>query len=247
MKEQYIIYLAKCPKNKYYVGITSVSLDLRIKWHFNNLKNSKTKFSKILRKFKNRIKFKCLKKVHSLNEACKYEKFYIKKYNSYKNGYNSTIGGMGTTKLTNKEILESAKLYQTKSEWSLKNKSTYNAAVNRNIFNECIKHMKSYKYKYTDNFILNNAKKFKYIKDWKKEQKPLYDAASRRNLLKDATKHMIRLIKQYTNEELKQIAKKYTRVVDWLKYDINSYQVARSRKLLKICTKHMKKYQRNIL
>ena len=83
--------------NKVYIGITKGTLEKRFKRHVRNAlkEDSHYKFHRALRKY-GADDF-----VVSVVEECddslliEREKFYIEKYDSYRNGYNSTIGGDG--------------------------------------------------------------------------------------------------------------------------------------------------------
>lgn len=111
----YKIYCLITQKN--YIGITTQSIDRRWDQHKNesigetglNLNH----FHLAIRKYgwDNFEKTILLKiesdtKEHLIESLKQLEVFYIEKYNSYKNGYNSTIGGEGIiTDLNNKKVL----------------------------------------------------------------------------------------------------------------------------------------------
>lgn len=103
-----LIYLCQCIKtSKYYVGQTTQDLESRKKAHFcssynENRNDYNVKFHKAIRKYGcDNFTWKVLVEIkansaddlaESLNDL---EWYYIKKYNSYLNGYNSTRGGDG--------------------------------------------------------------------------------------------------------------------------------------------------------
>ena len=120
---QYIVYLCYFPNNKYYVGITSKKLNDRIRKHLNTTKNgSKYKFHNALRKYKHLCKWEIIEKNLSKEEACFLENYYIKHYDSYKKGYNSTLGGEGVLAVEfSKETRKKLSIKQ-----SGKNNSMYN-------------------------------------------------------------------------------------------------------------------------
>lgn len=80
---------------KIYIGITTRSLNRRIYEHlFNAKNNSQTKFHRAIRKYgSDNFEWSIIYKGESLEEIFKKEIFFIQKFNSYKNGYNMTIGG----------------------------------------------------------------------------------------------------------------------------------------------------------
>lgn len=95
----YIVYLiSNSITNKVYVGYTKYILEKRWSQHCKNAMKSKTNtpFYNAIRKYGTDIW------VHSILETCALateaktqEVLYIEKYNSYKNGYNATLGGDG--------------------------------------------------------------------------------------------------------------------------------------------------------
>lgn len=96
MKNSCLVYLFEFPDNKYYVGITTRNLDIRVKEHSISFNKRSSKIAKAIKKVNfNNIKIIILKENISLSLAKKYEIYYIKKYNSFNNGYNSTLGGEG--------------------------------------------------------------------------------------------------------------------------------------------------------
>lgn len=90
-----IIYIAINKINKKcYIGLTSNSLEERIKQHIKDRKRFKYKFYNALNKYGiNNFKWKILYKNVSFNKLSNLEILTIAKYNSYKEGYNSTPGG----------------------------------------------------------------------------------------------------------------------------------------------------------
>ena len=96
--------------NKKYIGKTDFSLIKRFREHINDA------FSKS-RHTENRPLYRAIRKYGVCNfsisivcECCEedadsLEIFYIKKYNTYNNGYNATLGGEGTSKLNHKQII----------------------------------------------------------------------------------------------------------------------------------------------
>lgn len=92
---EYIVYKATSPSGRIYIGITGESLNTRIHKHFYQAKRTKTKFAKCILKYGKNITWQIIKTNLSQKLAIKYEIYYIKKYNTYKDGYNSTLGGEG--------------------------------------------------------------------------------------------------------------------------------------------------------
>ena len=91
-----IIYKSTCLiTNKSYIGKTKGSLEYRIKKHKERLKvNDNNKFRNALRKYgMENFKWEILENINNLCDLNIKEKFYIEKFNTNKNGYNSTLGG----------------------------------------------------------------------------------------------------------------------------------------------------------
>lgn len=110
-----IIYCFHCiPSGKKYIGMTEKILDHRVNQHINNVKRN----YKTCRKFYNAIrKYGINNFIIGIIEECdckvlnEKEKYYIEKFDTYKNGLNSTLGGEGTsgwkhTKETKEKIKE---------------------------------------------------------------------------------------------------------------------------------------------
>lgn len=93
---KFIVYKHEL-NNKKYIGYTSLSLQERLYKHeLNSLYGLDSYFYNAIRKYGiDKIKSCILCECDSKEEAMNKEKYYIKKYNSFKNGYNMTIGGDG--------------------------------------------------------------------------------------------------------------------------------------------------------
>lgn len=101
----YIYIIKNTINNKVYIGQTSQSLKTRFKGHIRDSKE--IDFEKFDYKYKNKLynafrKYGEDKFYMELIEECdndllnEREIYYIKEYDSYKNGYNSTVGGEGS-------------------------------------------------------------------------------------------------------------------------------------------------------
>jgi hypothetical protein len=81
---------------KVYIGKTDINVDYRYKLHLEDSKRQR---------YKNRLLYKAMAKygvenfsVETLEETCQPDEreiYYIDKYNSFKDGYNATLGGGG--------------------------------------------------------------------------------------------------------------------------------------------------------
>ena len=84
--------------NKSYIGYTSKSVSERLKGHYKNafIDNLQAHWHKALRKHgMGAVKTKLLAEADSREEGLKLEMEFIEKFDTYKNGYNQTLGGTG--------------------------------------------------------------------------------------------------------------------------------------------------------
>lgn len=96
MEKMLIIYRAHFTNSdKCYIGITN-NLENRKRQHLKDtLRGADRKFHKAIKKYGEPI-FEILETCQTINELYDAEKRYISQYDSFKNGYNSTLGGEGT-------------------------------------------------------------------------------------------------------------------------------------------------------
>lgn len=133
----YLIYkIENIMNNKVYIGYTSLSINKRFHKHYTNaLCGIKSKLYDSLRKNGITNFSLCeLYKTNDLLEALNMERFYIEKYNSFKNGYNMTLGGDGgncTLYMNDGELSE----YKSKLSHcnSGKNNNTYSGFTDEEI------------------------------------------------------------------------------------------------------------------
>ncbi len=96
---KYLIYKHTIKNtNKSYIGFTSQTMEKRLHKHLLNAKSGiKTKFYNAFNKYGiDSINSEILEYCETESEAIEKESFYIEKFDTYKNGYNSTkIGGGG--------------------------------------------------------------------------------------------------------------------------------------------------------
>ena len=92
-----IVYSLTFPDNKKYIGITTIGLHKRMINHACN--PSKTsKISNVIKEVGiDSIKVETLDTFLNKEDAFKLEQKYIKENNSVENGYNTALGGLGTT------------------------------------------------------------------------------------------------------------------------------------------------------
>lgn len=93
-----IVYKATSPSNKIYIGITITNLKERKRIHLRSTNNgSKLPFHNAIRKYGiENIKWEIIDYESDFQKLKMLEIRYIKEYNSFKKGYNQTLGGEGT-------------------------------------------------------------------------------------------------------------------------------------------------------
>ena len=90
-----IIYKATFPNNKCYIGQTTKEFHIRKNRHKNDAKSgSNYKFHRAIRKYGwNNLKWLILENnINNVSKLDEKEIFYIKKFDTIKNGYNTIIG-----------------------------------------------------------------------------------------------------------------------------------------------------------
>ena len=96
-----IVYSAKSPSGKYYIGITIYPLKKRMRQHEIRSEKRKTNlpaFHSAIKKYGfDNFEWEIIEdNITSWEKLCELEIYYIIKYDSYNNGYNLTKGGEGS-------------------------------------------------------------------------------------------------------------------------------------------------------
>lgn len=100
------VYCYTGENNKKYIGITGYSLFQRAGKDGANYIKDDFAFGRAIKKYGfNFFTSEILADNLTFEEACELEKHYIKLYDTYKNGYNSTLGGEGNIKYDKEQIL----------------------------------------------------------------------------------------------------------------------------------------------
>lgn len=95
-----LIYMRTSPSGKSYIGLTVLSEKTRWKQHIRDAYNPtntcyNSKLSIAIRKYPEQFTVIILEDNIPRSVLGEKEKYYIQKYNTYENGYNSTLGGEG--------------------------------------------------------------------------------------------------------------------------------------------------------
>lgn len=95
-KASHVVYRATSPSGKSYVGKTTKSFIRRKNKHISEANNgSDTPFHRAIRKYGENMKWEILEKCDDDKLLRDRECYYISKYNTYRDGYNCTLGGEG--------------------------------------------------------------------------------------------------------------------------------------------------------
>lgn len=90
-----VVYKATSPSGKSYIGKTIRTLKHRKMMHYATANRYDTPFSRALRKYEKELEWVILGSFSTDAELRKAEIDFIKKYDTYNNGYNCTLGGEG--------------------------------------------------------------------------------------------------------------------------------------------------------
>ena len=114
----YIYCIVNKINDKKYVGKTEVSIERRFKEHINDSKKvyeEKRPLYSAIKKYGEENFFVYLLEECTKEEACEKEIFWIKKLNTFKKGYNATIGGDGRPFIDEETIIEEYKVLKRAS------------------------------------------------------------------------------------------------------------------------------------
>lgn len=111
MKKYKVYRIYNMITKKSYIGYTSLSIDKRFHKHYtNSLFGIKSKLYDSIRKYgADKFTLSILFETDTKEEALKSEKNFISKFDTFKNGYNMTLGGDGgdcTIYMSEEEIIE---------------------------------------------------------------------------------------------------------------------------------------------
>lgn len=114
----YIYKITNNVNDKIYVGKTIRSLKIRFKEHLKDSDIEDNKLYRAMRKYgKENFSIEEIEEV-SKEVLSERERFWIKEYDSYYNGYNSTFGGDGESATDEEKIIELYRLGKTMKEIS---------------------------------------------------------------------------------------------------------------------------------
>ena len=150
------VYMHTSPSGKSYIGISTREKGIRWKEHVANAYDpSKVEygypFQQAIRKYgEDNFKYKVLAEGVPLDQLYELEIHFVEKYNTFKNGYNQTIGGIDTSKWEG--IFKTVKVngkYESLSGWMAPIKDK---VVKDKVNKEATKKKSSKKYKLVKGF-----------------------------------------------------------------------------------------------
>lgn len=129
-----IIYKATSPSGKVYVGQTIFELVARKTRHLRDAKNPtlsnyNSKFYRAIRKYGNKMKWEIIEKDVPIELLNVKECEWIQDFNSYRDGYNETLGGDGGSPMLGRKHSE-----ETKKKIKESNLKTYSSLQLREKF-----------------------------------------------------------------------------------------------------------------
>lgn len=109
-----LIYKVTSPSGKVYIGQTIQKLSTRKARHIRdahkaNLVVYNSKFYRAIRKYGNKLQWKVVQTLLSEQYLSHYEKIWIQLEDSYRNGYNETLGGEGGSPMLGRKHSEETK------------------------------------------------------------------------------------------------------------------------------------------
>lgn len=184
------VYKLTFPSNKVYIGITN---NWYKRWsdHISISKSSKlqNQLYKALRKYSpENVKWEIIDYAEDYATAHELEIAYIQQYNSFKCGYNATLGGDGVSKWTKEALKLEARKYNRKIDFKVGNQSAYvilntYKQIDKNFYDKCISHFVSKRKKQNKKWsiekLISSVSDYKCIVDICHTNKPLYAALGR--------------------------------------------------------------------
>lgn len=233
------IYTIEFENNSVYIGLT-YNLEKRKSEHM--LKSS-NKYVKELIKDNISFSFSSDNILYSVDNVSEIELNLIKKYE--KSGYNvlniAKGGGLGarSIKWTNEVIKKEALKYNTRSDFEKHNKTAYNAAHSRGIFDDVCSHMTIKLIKWTEEMLKEEALKYNNRSDFQSGNSGAYKSAIRKGILNDVCSHMIYKLINWDEKMIRKEALKYNTRNDF-KNGSNAYRSAQRKGILDDVCSHMK-------
>ena len=140
---------------------------------------------------------------------------------------------------TKERILEEAKKFNSRGEWTKKSHSSYNLARKRGLIVEATKHMTGPDYKWTRENILAEALKYNSMTEWVQKGGASHTIARRKGLISEASKHMTGPDFKWSKKNILIEALKYQSKKEWVQKSCSSYRMATRKGIISEASKHM--------
>jgi hypothetical protein len=152
-----------------------------------------------------------------------------------------------TARMGEEEVLNEAKKYKTKKEFSKRAPWAYAKARRLGVFEKCCSHMlsraeasKRGQTVWSIDKVLKTAKKHSRKIDFRKKDNAAYQAARRNGWLEEATQHMEHRVEPLSKEICRKVAKKYKLKSTFRSKERSVYSRMCKKGWLKELTSHMK-------
>lgn len=172
------------------------------------------------------------------------ELFYVKEFQkdeSYTLINKRKGGGIGGMKVTDEQIIESARMYNTKAEWKKNAHLFVRTAYRRKIMDLACAHMdrKTKNLPLSDKKIHQKAKQYNNRTDWANHSPKSYKDAKSKNIIPECCAHMRTPKYKWTDEKIYLESQKYKTRLEWQKGSPGSYGAARRLEIYDKCVTHM--------
>ncbi len=243
IKNTGIIYKYTSPSGQSYLGQSS-SPEHRHKSHLSRVKNgSEYPIHRAIRKYGiENIDYSVVEEV-STDLMDEREIYWIDYYDSFKNGYNQTIGGGGTVTWSYSDMKEQSLEYMNYSDF-LNDLPLYKAIHSRGLIEELTSHMERQLKQWSYDDLKEEALKYNKLVDFRKNSPNVYGYITKRGLIKELTSHMEKQVK-WDYDSLRKLALKYDILKVFIKENLSAYNAISKRKLNKELFSHMKKWDVN--
>jgi hypothetical protein len=246
-KSNRMVYAYEFPDyNMAYVGLT---------YNEEQRKRAHTEFENERKKQSSVLKFMLEKNVQPIYknisngyidykdaQKLEHDTLEIYKDNGWETLNRAKTGGLGglAFHISNQEIEDVAKNYQTKSEFKKNEPNIYQLASRRKLIPNVTQHMSSKLTFFDFDDIMKIASKYQSKTEFSVKSPKAYSAAVRKGWIEDVTKHMTGNSK-FSDQELEKIAKGYKTKMDFKKGNRRAYSRAVARGIIDKISTHMVK------
>jgi hypothetical protein len=127
---------------------------------------------------------------------------------------------------TKEAVIACAQHYDTRIEWSLQDKRSYDAASRYGWLKEASQYLLPIRNRWTKEAVCQEAQKYKTRKEWQNNSKGSYLKAVKSGWMAEAAAHMPKFDGGWTKERVIAASKPFSSKNDWYLQDPNSYKAA---------------------